>query len=56
MSVAVRFRKNYNMSLVSVCDYEKQAEGVLAKRPWDYYRSGAGDEYTLKLNKDAFNK
>lgn len=44
------------MVLVSVCDYEKQAEVVLAKKPWDYYRSGAGDEYSLKLNKEAYNK
>lgn len=44
------------MALVSVSDYEKKASELLAKKPWDYYRSGAGDELTLGLNKSAYER
>lgn len=42
------------MALVSVSDYEKKAAELLAKKPWDYYRSGAGDELSLRLNQSAY--
>lgn len=42
--------------LVCVADYEEKAKKILEKSALDYYRSGAGDEYTLKLNKQAFNR
>lgn len=44
------------MALVCIADYEKKAAGKLAKSPWDYYRSGAGDEFSLRLNCNAFDK
>lgn len=42
-------------SLVSLDDYEKQAHEVLPKNALDYFRSGAGDEQTLKWNRNDFN-
>lgn len=42
--------------LVCVKDFEKYAESVLSKNALDYYRSGAGQETTLKNNRDAFSK
>ncbi|XP_055317179.1 uncharacterized protein LOC129576311 isoform X2 [Sitodiplosis mosellana] len=44
------------MALVCVSDYEKKAAEILPKSPWDYYRSGSGDQITLKLNESAFNR
>lgn len=44
------------MALVSVRDYEQKAGEVLPKSPWDYYRSGAGDEVTLRLNMRAYDQ
>lgn len=42
--------------LVNVKDYEKYARNVLPKVAYDYYASGAGDEFSLSLNKSAFSK
>ncbi|XP_031629733.1 peroxisomal (S)-2-hydroxy-acid oxidase GLO3 [Contarinia nasturtii] len=44
------------MALVCVSDYEKKASEILPKTPWDYYRSGAGAELTLKLNESAYKR
>ena len=44
------------MVLVSVSDFEKAASEVMAKKPWDYYRSGAGEELSLELNKSAYRR
>lgn len=44
------------MALVCVSDYEKKASELLPRGPWDYYRSGAGDQFTLKLNQSAYNR
>lgn len=44
------------MALVCISDYEQKAAKLLAKGPWDYYRSGAGEEFTLNLNKSAYNR
>lgn len=44
------------MELVCVSDYEKRAAKLFAKGPWEFFRSGAGDETTLKLNRTAFDK
>lgn len=44
------------MALVCVSDYEQKAGELLPKGPWDYYRSGAGDQFTLKLNQSAYNR
>lgn len=43
------------MSLVCVADYEEKSKEKLEKSALDYYQSGAGDQLTLKLNKEAFN-
>lgn len=43
-------------ALASVSDYESEASQLLGKRPWGYYRSGAGDEYSLEWNRIAFKK
>lgn len=44
------------MALVCVSDYEQKAGELLPKGPWDYYRSGAGDQFTLNLNQSAYNR
>lgn len=43
------------MALVSVTDYERKSGEVLAKSSWDYYQSGAGDEFSLRLNRTSYN-
>lgn len=44
------------MELVSLDDYQEKAWNLLPKGPLDYYRSGAGDEFSLRLNRSAFDK
>lgn len=44
------------MALVCVADYEREAAKKLAKSPWDYYQSGAGDGLSLRLNRNAFDR
>ncbi|CAD7012184.1 (S)-2-hydroxy-acid oxidase GLO1 [Ceratitis capitata] len=44
------------MALVCVEDFEKKAHSVLEKNALDYYRSGAGEQFTLQLNRDAFRR
>ena len=41
---------------VCVEDYEKHAINVLPAAAYDYYRSGADQEQTLKDNKNAFKR
>ncbi|CAD6227665.1 GSCOCG00001345001-RA-CDS [Cotesia congregata] len=43
-------------NFVSVDDFEKSALQILPKAVKDYYASGAGKEFTLEWNKDAFKK
>lgn len=42
----------------AVCleDFEKKAYEILEQNALDYYRSGAAEQFTLKLNQDAFKK
>ncbi|APR84252.1 Glycolate oxidase [Minicystis rosea] len=40
--------------LLTVDDFERAAEAVLPRMAWDYYRSGADDERTLRANRRAF--
>lgn len=42
-------------SLVSLDDYEKRAYSILPRNALDYYKSGAGDEQSLKWNRNDFN-
>lgn len=44
------------MDCVCLEDFRKKAESVLEKSALDYYRSGAGDQYTLNRTKDSFKK
>lgn len=44
------------MTLVSVQDYEKRAFELIPRNALDYYRSGAGDELSLKLNRICFDR
>ncbi|XP_017106728.2 uncharacterized protein Hao [Drosophila bipectinata] len=44
------------MALVCVEDFEKKAEAHLEKNALDYYRSGAGEQFTLGLNREAFRR
>ncbi|KAI9582611.1 (S)-2-hydroxy-acid oxidase GLO1 [Glossina fuscipes] len=43
-------------SFVCLKDFENEAFKVIEKTALDYYRSGAGDEFTLNLNRKAFNR
>ncbi|XP_039955114.1 uncharacterized protein LOC126755637 [Bactrocera neohumeralis] len=44
------------MVFVCVDDFEKKAHSVLEKNALDYYRSGAGEQYTLNLNREVFRR
>lgn len=44
------------MALISLDDYEKKAREVLELPAFDYYRSGAGNELSLSLNRSSFDK
>lgn len=42
--------------LVTVNEFETKAYEILPQNARDYYKSGAGDEHTLSLNKDVFKR
>src|SRR4051812_43440676 len=44
------------MDLVTVDDFEAAARARLSPMAWDYYRSGADEEHTLRRNRDAWAK
>lgn len=44
------------MAFVSLSDFEEKAFQELEKNAFDYYRSGAGEEVTMKLNSEAFQR
>lgn len=44
------------MELVCVEDFEQRADTKLEKNAKDYYKSGAGDQFSLKLNREAFKR
>lgn len=52
----IRLLHNFNMELVCVEDFEKKAFTKLEKNALDYYRSGAGEQFTLGLNREAFKR
>lgn len=43
-------------SLVTVDDYESAARERLTPMAYDYYRSGADEEHTLRRNREAFSR
>ncbi|EDW02141.1 peroxisomal (S)-2-hydroxy-acid oxidase GLO5 [Drosophila grimshawi] len=44
------------MALVCVEDFEEKASSQLEKSTLDYYKSGAGEQFSLKLNREAFRR
>ena len=42
--------------LLCVEDFERAARSILPLNVLDYYRSGADEELTLQLNKDALKR
>ncbi|XP_032292652.1 uncharacterized protein [Drosophila virilis] len=44
------------MAFVSVSDFEQKARVELEKNALDYYKSGAGEQLTLRLNREAFQR
>lgn len=44
------------MAFVSVSDFEQKASVELEKNALDYYKSGAGEQLTLRLNREAFQR
>lgn len=44
------------MNLLSVAEYEKRSEKTLSKNSIDYIKGGAGDGFTLNLNRKYFDK
>jgi len=44
------------MQLINLADFERAAEAALDPMAWHYYRSGAGDERTLRENRAAFER
>ncbi|XP_023300142.2 peroxisomal (S)-2-hydroxy-acid oxidase GLO5 [Lucilia cuprina] len=41
---------------VSVTDFEERAHQIIEKKALDYYRSGAGEQFSLNLNREAFRR
>jgi 4-hydroxymandelate oxidase len=44
------------MGLVTLDDYECAAKELISPAAWEYIHSGAGDEYTLRWNREAYGK
>ncbi len=42
--------------LVTIDDYEARARELLSREAYDYYAGGAGDEWTLRENRTAFER
>jgi hypothetical protein len=47
---------NGEEAVVCLDDFEREAVKVLPKNAFDYFRSGADDEATLRDNIDAFKR
>lgn len=41
---------------VCVTDFEEKAHQIIDKQALDYYRSGAGEQFSLNLNREAFKR
>lgn len=41
---------------VNVIDFEERAHQIIEKKALDYYRSGAGEQFSLQLNREAFKR
>nr|CAB3485797.1 unnamed protein product [Digitaria exilis] len=52
-----RFPCPFKMEIITnVTEYEKLAKEKLPKMVYDYYASGAEDQWTLKENREAFSR
>ncbi|THU50407.1 hypothetical protein C4D60_Mb06t19890 [Musa balbisiana] len=45
-----------SMEITNVCEYQEIAKQKLPKMIYDYYASGAEDQWTLKENRNAFSR
>lgn len=45
-----------SMEITNVMEYEAVAKQKLPKMVFDYYASGAEDQWTLKENREAFSR
>lgn len=45
-----------NLDVVNVSEFEAVAKTKLTKQAYDYYASGAEDQWTLKENRSAFER
>lgn len=45
-----------SMEITNVMEYEAIARQKLPKMAFDYYASGAEDQWTLKENREAFSR
>lgn len=43
-------------SLITLDDYERAAKACIPAPAWEYIHSGAGDEHTLRWNREAYTK
>ena len=41
---------------VSLCDFEPVAQRRMSHMAWEYFNSGAGDEITLRWNREAYDR
>lgn len=41
---------------VNVCEFQEIARKILPKMYYDYFKGGAGDEFTLRENIEAFQR
>lgn len=51
----LELNKKLNMALVCLADFEDAAFKKIHKNALDYYKSGAGNELTLALNRSSFD-
>jgi len=57
LELTVRNCLGRDMELITnVTEYEKLAKEKLPKMVYDYYASGAEDQWTLKENREAFSR
>lgn len=53
---STKVMESEEMQITNVMEYEEIAKKKLPKMVYDYYASGAEDQWTLKENQHAFSK
>lgn len=56
LSVAGQVRKVASPEPVNVTDFEPRARAKLSSMVWEYISSGAGDEITMRANRESFDR